>query len=474
MKNTWMTVVGLLAIGLLAFFYFTKERHFFWDVETKFLTDDDEPFGSELFDKMAEATLPNGYRVYDGDFEKLLDSHERCALLLIYMDLSDVKAYYEALEQFVEKGNKVMLVCGSQWNITAIGTPFQSEVSWSRYSFKLDDLEKVIKGETEPETVMMMSALEDKMLVPDGLIGSLYSMPEGAKLTSVSMDSSTPEYMREKPSIDNTNVEIYSDDEKKVEYATAVAVEDDEEEEADYAVEEYDGGNAKNIIYHALSYEIKAGKGTAYVVATPLLFTNYGVLDKNISRYLGYQMGQLADLPVVRVTERSLTEYNYAHGAFRPRNSSDSRESSPLSHLLKYPPLQWALYTMLCAALIFMLFTARHRQRVIPVMEKPVNRNMEFVRLLGTIYYRRHDNHDLFLKKYIYFKEELRRKQMIDLEDERMQEGNARMLALRTNTEEEDMAKTLELLRAVAEADELGNEQLQECIQKIDDILARL
>ena len=48
------------------------------------------------------------------------------------------------------------------------------------------------------------------------------------------------------------------------------------------------------------------------------------------------------------------------------------------------------------------------------------------------------------------------------------------MLALRTNTEEEDMAKTLELLRAVAEADELGNKQLQECIQKIDDILARL
>ena len=109
-----------------------------------------------------------------------------------------------------------------------------------------------------------------------------------------------------------------------------------------------------------------------------------------------------------------------------------------------------------------------------PIVERPANRNLEFVRLLGTIYYRRHDNHDLFLKKYIYFKEELRRKQMIDLEDERMQEGNARMLALRTNTEEEDMAKTLELLRAVAEADELGNEQLQECIQKIDDILARL
>ena len=131
---------------------------------------------------------------------------------------------------------------------------------------------------------------------------------------------------------------------------------------------------------------------------------------------------------------------------------------------------------MLCAALIFMFFSARHRQRVIPVVAKPVNRNLEFVKLLGPIYYRRHDNHDLFLKKYTYFKEELRRKQMIDLEDERMREGNARMLAQRTNTEEKDMANTLKLLRAVADTDaaELGNAQLQECIQKIDDILGRL
>jgi hypothetical protein len=30
------------------------------------------------------------------------------------------------------------------------------------------------------------------------------------------------------------------------------------------------------------------------------------------------------------------------------------------------------------------------------------------------------------------------------------------------------------LLRTVAEAEELGNEQLLECIQKIDDIQARL
>ena len=418
MKNVWMTVVGILAIGLLALFYFTKERHFVWDVDTKFLPEDDEPFGSQLFDKMAQATLPNGYRVYDGDFKKLLDSDERCALLLLYMDLNDVKAYYEALGQFVEKGNKVMLVCSNQWASTAKGTPFQSDVYWSQYSFSPASLRNYLTGEYTSATVKMTSVLDDEMLVPDILLGNLESMPEGAKMTSVSRDPSTPENRTEEPSLDNTDVNIKPvSDKDEEDDIRAVAVEDEEdeedEEEVEYAVEPYseasppaideeDNGN----IYHALSYEMKAGKGTAYVVAAPLLFTNYGVLDKNISRYLGYQMGQLADLPVVRVSNSSLAQYNYANGAYEPRYDDDSRDSSPLSHLLKYKPLQWALYTMLCAAFIFMFFTARHRQRVIPVVAKPVNRNLEFVKLLGTIYYRRHDNHDLFLKKYTYFKEE--------------------------------------------------------------------
>lgn len=484
MKNTWMTVVGLLAIGLLALFYFTRERHFIWDVNTKFIPDDDEPFGSELFDKMAEATLPNGYRVYDGDFEKLLNSDERCSLLLLYTGLNDVPDYYEALQQFVEKGNKVMLVCDRQFRSSTKGTPFDAYVYSFDWNFSTESLKKVLTGEKQPDKVMMMKDGEEAIDISEIFLNELGTMPKGAEMTSVwcPRTSEMQEGSMEKPSLDNTNVKINSDAEEEVEYDTAVAeeVEEDDEDyytDADVDYEEiaaYGEKIKRNTIYHALSYEMKAGKGTAYVVTAPLLFTNYGVLDKNISRYLGYQMGQLADLPVVRVSERSLTEYNYAHGAYRPRNNYNSRESSPLSHLLQYEPLRWALYTMLCAALIFMFFTARHRQRVIPVVAKPVNRNMEFVKLLGTIYYRRHDNHDLFLKKYTYFKEELRRKQMIDLEDERMYEGNARMLALRTNTEEEKMAKTLELLRAVAEVDALDNKQLQECIQKIDDILAKL
>ncbi|MBO4822096.1 MAG: hypothetical protein J5548_11630 [Prevotella sp.] len=418
MKNKWMMLAGLLLVGVLAMFYLMRERHFIWDMNTRFQTDDDEPFGSELFDKMAEATLPNGYRVFDGDFEELLATNERCALLLVYTDLPQVSIFYEELEKFAKKGNKVMLVCD--------GTHYYAEETcFDTYvvnNFSLEVLKKELTGEEEMAKVVVNAKKKETLEIPETLLGRISSSPNGVKHTSYKFAGS---------------------------------------------------GSFSNDLSYNLSYEINVGKGMAYFVSSPLLFTNYGVLDKNISRYLAFQMGQLADLPVVRVSYNSQAQYNYAHGA-NNRDRYDSRGSSPLSHMLKYQPLRWALYTMLCVALIFMFFTARHRQRVIPVVKKPVNRNMEFVRLLGTIYYRRHDNHDLFLKKYTYFKEELRRSQMIDLDDERMREGNARMLALRTKTEEEDMAKTLELLRTMAEAVELGNEQLLECIQKIDDIQARL
>lgn len=459
MSNRWLILAGILVAGLLVLFHFSQNRHFVWDEDTKFLTDDDEPFGSELFDKMAEATLPNGYQVYDGDFEELLSTDKRCALLLLYTFLFDVSDYYAALELFVEKGNKVMLVTNHQGNYMSDETCFEANLKpafW--WGFSKDSLKNVLTGKAMPAKVVMKEALDDTLDIPVTLLGKINNYPDKAKV------SSTWDLPEEKPILDDVPVAV------KETLAKYEAMADEEdltppEEEDTLDVEDVD------VSHGVLSYEIQVGKGTVYVVSAPLLFTNYGVLDRNIARYLEYQMGRLSDMPVVRVANSSLNRYNGAHGAYMPDEFDDK---SPLDHLLGYPALRWAIYTMLLAAAIFILFTARHRQRVVPVLSKPVNRNMEFVRLLGTIYYRRHDNHDLFLKKYTYFKEELRRTQMIDLDDERVREANARMLAQRTGMEEEDVAKTLELLKAVAASGDLDNTQLQECVQKIDNLIGHL
>ena len=122
-----------------------------------------------------------------------------------------------------------------------------------------------------------------------------------------------------------------------------------------------------------------------------------------------------------------------------------------------------------------MFFTARRRQRVIPVVAAPVNRNLEFVRILGTIYFRNHDNHDLLCKKYTYFREELRRTLLIDIEDKRSEQSNVRNLSQRTGLPEETVSETLLLLRTLtAEGAQVSNQQLTEAVSKVDEIIKQL
>ena len=119
----------------------------------------------------------------------------------------------------------------------------------------------------------------------------------------------------------------------------------------------------------ALSYPV--GKGEIIFVTTPLLMTNYGILDN--PAYVHRLMNRLKDLPVVR-TEAYMPNYNVA-------------ESSPFRELLKRPPLRWALYLVLLGVVLLMGFGARRRQRAIPVEAPPRNYQLDFIRHIGTLQY---------------------------------------------------------------------------------------
>ena len=368
----------------------------------------------------------------------LENGKERCALL-IFTHSSLPHFFFNKLVTFAKKGNKVMLVSDNQkagdededW-------AFDFYTLYDSY-FSKDKLKDALMGYDPLVKVWTRTGERgDTLLIPETLfrvhLGSV--RPAGAVVTSYRMKNEWVEEYEETEDVDSENYEdgYYADVEKD------------------------------------LSFYVKEGKGKIYVVTNTLLFTNYGVLDRDISRYIGYHMGMVADLPVVRVTHQSLRQMTKGEDDYWDAMG----ERSPLDHLLSYRPLRWAFYTLLLAAVLFMVFTARRRQRVMPIIRRPANRNLEFVKLLGTIYYRRHDNHDLFMKKYTYFREELRRKQLIDLDNMQV-EVNARTLAQLTGREEKDLNDTLRLLKAVeASTGELGNEQLIDCVHRMNDILKHL
>jgi hypothetical protein len=69
---------------------------------------------------------------------------------------------------------------------------------------------------------------------------------------------------------------------------------------------------------------------------------------------------------------------------------------------------------MLAGGALFILFRARRRQRIIPVVRPHANATLEFVDTVGRLYYQRGNHDDLARKKIAHFQEYLRNHLKID------------------------------------------------------------
>jgi hypothetical protein len=58
--------------------------------------------------------------------------------------------------------------------------------------------------------------------------------------------------------------------------------------------------------------------------------------------------------------------------------------------------------------LIFVLYDVKRRQRIIPIADPLTNSSVEFVHVVGTVYYHERNNQDIAMKKINYFMEHLR------------------------------------------------------------------
>jgi hypothetical protein len=65
--------------------------------------------------------------------------------------------------------------------------------------------------------------------------------------------------------------------------------------------------------------------------------------------------------------------------------------------------LKAAYYLALVSLLIFVLYEVKRRQRIIPVIKPLENSTVDFVNVVGQVYYERRDNINIARKKMQYF-----------------------------------------------------------------------
>ena len=199
------------------------------------------------------------------------------------------------------------------------------------------------------------------------------------------------------------------------------------------------------------------GEGEIFLVNTPLMFTNYGVLDN--TSYIFRLLSYMKDKPMIRI------ESYGKHG-----NNKDT----PLRYILSVAQLRWALYFTLFLILAFMFFAAKRRQRVIPIVNAPQNKNIEFMQLISNLYYQKHNNIEILKMKHTYFCAEVKSLTGIDLQENISDESDSKRLIEKTGMEIDFIRDLLKNIQISLYASQVNDIQLKQYIDGMNKILKQL
>lgn len=135
------------------------------------------------------------------------------------------------------------------------------------------------------------------------------------------------------------------------------------------------------------------GKGQVFVHTIPDVFSNYNLSD---SLTAPYAFRAFSYLP----KQRTIWDDYYKDGYTL---SGDKRRV-----ILAEESLRVAYLIIAALLALWIIFGARRRQRIIPVVKPLQNTTLEFVEVVGTLYYHQHNTADIMHKKITYFLESIR------------------------------------------------------------------
>lgn len=418
---------------------------------------DKQPLGCFVFDSVLTQSLPNGYHVTKKTFFQLDQEHakEKISVLMVVnqQELKQLDVKY--LCNIARRGGKVMVVASSSFDDGRNADTIVADELERTFKVKIEDgmyfsLRGILAGLKAHDNDMydtiywnnretMYAAQSYRMFY--NMVGGTLFVDSVPKVKRLAYTLSTAGYDYNHDSLyvgDFTRFDTIVDKKERIERIDTFAI--------------------KKI---PAAVSVPYGKGEVIFVSSPLLFTNYGMLEGNTFVYIFRLMSYLADLPVYR------TE------AYVKTDAMLVAEQSPFREFIKRPPLRWALYLALLGVVLFMIFTARRRQRVIPIMSKPANRSLEFIQLIGTLYYQRKDHVDLVRKKFKLFAEELRKTAGVDISEVNTDDSEYLLLAEKTGMNSDRLKKVIRQIRLVLHSEgNISVEEMRSLIDAMDTIVS--
>ena len=439
-KSKFIVGIILMLLAVVVIEY-RMPRRFQWT--PTFGHKDAQPFGCMLLDSMMAQTMPCGYTVVDETLWQMQrDSmlNEPCGIVILTTDDLKEDLLKSHILPLVEQGHVVLLgvtrVFG--WEDT-LGLRFD----WNN-SF---DIRNIAGKHPEKYPVNWVDTTDgypvDSSLcrVYDVMVHRVIRTVDRAKRDEEKwvFDEDTGVWLQPDMDEEATETEAEEADTDEIVYKT-LAIYDD----------------------NAIALSIQRGKGELILLSAPLLMTNYAMVNHDDGAVFVHRlMNRMKHLPVIR-TEAYM-------------GVTAREEQSPFYVLLERPPFRWALYLTFMGIVLYCIFTARRRQRPIPVISQPQNGNLEFVRLIGMLYWQEGNHQELLKKKLTYTAEEIHRQTGLDILDSDNEMETMAQLARLTGEDPDNLRIVIRNVKeAVASYRAVTVAEMKALVAELDRIVSNI
>ena len=216
----------------------------------------------------------------------------------------------------------------------------------------------------------------------------------------------------------------------------------------------YENGNRCNFVRK------KVGKGYFYLHSTPLAFTNFQLIDSLGIEYCNRVLSHLSPGEIYWDAYSLEKENIGRHRNSIQRNSPERKltTENPFKYVLTQPPLRWAWYLSILLALLYLLFMAKRKQRIIPILKENKNNSLEFVYSIGSLYFSQSDHGKLCRQKMKLFKSYIRDHYHIATKD--MDDAFIEKLAVKSEISKDEISKILSTYNNISESRTATSEEL--------------
>ncbi len=197
---------------------------------------------------------------------------------------------------------------------------------------------------------------------------------------------------------------------------------------------------------------VRFGEGYLYLHSNPTLFTNYFVRDK---KGADYALKALSYLP----NRETIWDEYY--------KSARAGSGSAVRYIVSEKYLSRAWFLSLIGVILFMIFRAKRKQRIIPIIQPPTNSSIDFAKTIGNLYLEKGSHKLIADKKISFFFDYIRTNLNLDTAD--INAETKQDISQRSGIDRTEIDGLFQLINTVSGKEEITKKQLSLLTERIDE-----